>query len=167
MKRPWSSLSASFGAPVASPTRRLGLAAVALGLTLAVYGISSWWGWGMLELTPPDRHHAVRLFWDEHGVFEGWYVNLQEPIRRHRRGYDTMDWQLDIWVTPDGTASWKDEDDLDTAIRDRLLSQAQAEQARAEGERVIAERPWPTGWENWRPPADWTPLALPDGWDNV
>lgn len=41
MKRPWSSLSASFGAPVASPTRRLGLAAVALGLSLAVYGISA------------------------------------------------------------------------------------------------------------------------------
>lgn len=33
------------------------------------------------------------------------------------------------------------------------------------GERVIAAKPWPTGWEDWRPPTAWRPLALPDGWD--
>jgi hypothetical protein len=38
---------------------------------------------------------------------------------------------------------------------------------RAEGERVIAERPWPTGWEDWRPPRDWTRLPLPEDWDVV
>jgi hypothetical protein len=123
-----------------------------------------WWGWGMLELTPPGRRHTVRLVWDEHGVFEGWYVNLQEPIRRRKQGYDTMDWQLDIWVTPDGTPSWKDEDDLESALRDGLLTKAQSEQARAEGQRVIEERPWPTGFERWRPPAEWRSLPLPDGW---
>jgi hypothetical protein len=41
------------------------------------------------------------------------------------------------------------------------------EAVRAEGERVIAEAPWPTGWEEWRPPATWTPLALPADWHVV
>ena len=80
----------------------------------------------MLELTPPNRRHSIRLFWDEHGGFEGWYVNLQEPVRRRPGGYDTMDWQLDLWVTPDGTPAWKDEDDVGTAIRQGLLTQSNA-----------------------------------------
>lgn len=125
----------------------------------------TWWGWGMLELTPPNRRHSIRLFWDEHGGFEGWYVNLQEPVRRRPGGYDTMDWQLDLWVTPDGTPAWKDEADVGTAIRQGLLTESNARLARAEGERLILERPWPTGWEDWRAPEGWTPLSLPQGWD--
>jgi len=42
-----------------------------------------------------------------------------------------------------------------------------AAKVRAEGERVIAERPWPTGWESWRPPAEWQPLPLPEDWHVV
>ena len=34
----------------------------------------------------------------------GWYVNLQEPLRRSRLGFDTDDLILDIWVQPGG--SW-------------------------------------------------------------
>ena len=33
------------------------------------------------------------------------------------------------------------------------------------GERVWRERPWPTGWESWTPPADWVTPDLPEGWD--
>jgi vancomycin resistance protein YoaR len=29
---------------------------------------------------------------------------------------------------------------------------------------VIAESPWPTGWDQWRPPAEWAPLPLPEDW---
>jgi hypothetical protein len=52
-------------------------------------------------------------------------------------------------VTPDGTPSWKDEDDLESAIRDVPLAKTQSEQARAEGQRVIEERPadWVGGLE--------------------
>jgi hypothetical protein len=42
-----------------------------------------------------------------------------------------------------------------------------AARVREEGERVVAERPWPTGWEDWRPPADWCPLPLPADWHVV
>lgn len=40
--------------------------------------------------------------------FAGWYVNLQEPIVRHERGFDTLDHELDFWLHPDGTWSAKD-----------------------------------------------------------
>jgi hypothetical protein len=32
---------------------------------------------------------------------------------------------------------------------------------------VIAAAPWPTGWEDWRPPANWGPLGLPRDWHVV
>jgi len=51
------------------------------------------------------------------------------------------------------------------AVRLGAFTAEQAAAVRAEGERVIAARPWPTGWETWRPPTDWTPLALPSDWE--
>jgi len=45
------------------------------------------------------------------------------------------------------------------------LSKDEAAALRAEGERVIAERPWPTGWENWRPRDGWERPQLPADWN--
>lgn len=59
--------------------------------------------------------------------------------------------------------AWKDEDDFAEAQALGILDPAAAA-IRAEGETVIAERPWPTGWEEWRPDPAWTPPPLPDGW---
>lgn len=81
--------------------------------------------------------------------------------------FDTTDWALDVWVEPDGTWNWKDEDDFARAQELGVLDPAGAAAVRAEGERVIAEHPWPTGWEDWRPPTDWEPLPLPPGWDTL
>lgn len=39
-----------------------------------------------------------------------WYINLQEPIRRTRIGFDTMDHMLDVVIQPDMT-EWKWKDD--------------------------------------------------------
>jgi hypothetical protein len=36
---------------------------------------------------------------------------------------------------------------------------------RAEGERVLAAWPFPTGWEDWQPDPSWTAPELPDGWE--
>jgi hypothetical protein len=52
-------------------------------------------------------------------------------------------------------------------LRDVPLDERSAAKVRAEGERVIASEPWPTGWEDWRPPSDWGPLELPEDWDVV
>jgi hypothetical protein len=121
----------------------------------------------VLQLVRPGVAHALEVLWDESWNFSGWYVNLQAPLRRTRLGYDIADWALDVFVEPDGTPRWKDEDDFAEAVALGVFDEEQAAAVRAEGERVIAERPWPTGWENWRPPAEWEPLPLPEGWDVV
>lgn len=111
--------------------------------------------------------HTVELFWDLEWSFLGWYVNLQAPLIVRGDRFDTTDWALDVWVEPDGEWRWKDEDDFARAQELGVLDSASAAAVRAEGERVVAERPWPTGWENWRPPERWRPLRLPGDWDEV
>nr|MBA2475753.1 DUF402 domain-containing protein [Actinomycetota bacterium] len=59
---------------------------------------------------------------------------------------------------------WKDEDELDEAASLGLLDAAAV---RAEAERVLADPPWPTGWEQWRPDPSWPAPRLPAGWDEV
>jgi len=111
--------------------------------------------------------HTVELFWDEDWNFRGWYVNLQAPLRIHGSFFDTTDFALDVTIDPSGRWAWKDEDDFARAIELGVLDDDAAAKVRAEGERVIAERPWPTGWENWRPPTEWQPLPLPEDWHVV
>ncbi len=120
----------------------------------------------MLRLMPRGRAHAILHFFRPDGSFHGWYVNLEQS-RRTPLGLDVDDHFLDVWITPEGTVEWLDEDELAEAIDRGLISPADAAAARAEGERVVAEWPFPTGWEEWRPPAEWTPPPLPAGWDIV
>jgi len=65
-----------------------------------------------------------------------------------------MDHALDLLIDPDGTWHWKDEDDFLEAQGFGVFTPGQAAAVRAEGERVMAARPWPTGWEEWRPSID-------------
>ena len=64
-----------------------------------------------------------------------------------------------------GEPEWKDEDELAAAVEAGRFTADEAASIRAEGERVWAERPWPTGWEEWLPPAEWAQPELPDGWN--
>jgi hypothetical protein len=134
---------------------------------LASWGIVErvWKGEGRLELTSRTRPHSIRLFWDGEGTFRGWYVNLQAPLRETPFGFDTTDWQLDLWIEPDGAVQWKDEDHLEQAVELRIMAPAEAEEARREAARVLDEWPFPTGWEDWRPDPSWPLPALPEGWD--
>jgi hypothetical protein len=111
--------------------------------------------------------HTVELFWNEAWEFLGWYVNLQAPILVRGNRIDFTDVELDIAVRPDGQWEWKDEDGFAEMQELGILDPAAAAAVRAEGERVIAERPWPTGWEDWRPPPEWEPLPLPEDWHVV
>ena len=71
------------------------------------------------------------------------------------------------WVRPDLSWSWKDEHELEAASRLGRFSPDEAAAIRAEGERVIAAWPFPTGWEDWRPDPSWPIPQLPEGWDRV
>lgn len=129
-------------------------------------GEQTWSRTNLVSLTRWGRAHALGHFFDESfETFLGWYVNLQRPYERDDRGFRTEDHALDIWVPAEtGEPQWKDEDEFAEAVAKGAYD---GPAVRAEGERVWAERPWPTGWEDWRPPADWTPLALPEEWDVV
>jgi hypothetical protein len=110
---------------------------------------------GLLRLTRPGRAHSVLHFRHADGSFRGWYVNLEEPLRRTPDGFEFEDHILDIWIEPGADPRWLDEDELADALARGLMTPAAAAAARAEGERVLAEWPFPTGWEEWRPDPGW------------
>jgi hypothetical protein len=112
----------------------------------------------------PGRRHSIYVFWRGDEELSHWYVNFERPLRRSRVGFDTFDEKLDLIVRPDGSYEWKDEDELEQAAAVGLLD---AHAVRAEAAKVIAEWPFPTGWEGWRPDPAWPLPRLPDGWDRV
>lgn len=126
-----------------------------------------WESTHVLRFERPGTSHSIEIFWHVDWSLFGWYVNLQSPVVVNGNRLDTTDCALDITVEPDGTWAWKDEDDLAEAVELGIWDAAAAAEIRAEGERLIASRPWPTGWEDWRPPAGWGPLSLPEDWHVV
>lgn len=142
-------------------------------------GLRSWrlddavWGRGdTVFLIAPGSAHAVHVQWDELGRFAGWYVNLQEPIRRTSLGFDFLDQELDIVVSPDLDWHWKDRDHLARARQIGLFSPDEANAIEHEAHGVVRDirrraTPFDGSWNDWRPPPNWTTPSLPDGWDRT
>jgi hypothetical protein len=118
----------------------------------------------VLRFEREGARHSIEIYWTTEWRQMSWYVNLQTPVQVRDRFVDTTDQALDVLAFPDGTWQWKDEDELEEAVQLGIWTDTEAVEIRAEGERVIAEHPWPTGWEDWRPPAAWAPLTLPEDW---
>lgn len=116
-----------------------------------------WQGHGVLMLQRPGESYAVWHFW--HGAdreFARWYLNLQEPFRRHDAGYDTQDLELDLLLFPDGRVEVKDEELLDVRVREGRFTQDQVDGIRAEGRRLRRELDrdgpwWDAAWSRWSP----------------
>ena len=121
----------------------------------------------VLRFERAGARHSIEIYWRTDWEHWSWYVNLQSPVVVNGRFVDTTDEARDIVVAPDGGWRWKDEDELAEGVELGIWSEAEAAEIRAEGERVVAAAPWPTGWEDWRPPADWGPLGLPRDWHVV
>jgi uncharacterized protein len=129
-------------------------------------------GWHLGERVTPDESlvlfepgalHSLWLFWVD-SLFSHWYVNFERHLGRSAVGWDYVDDKLDLIVGPDGSWRLKDEDELAAAHAAGFLDAAEV---RAECERVLADPPWPTGWEEWRPDPSWPAPRFPAGWDVV
>ncbi len=123
-----------------------------------------------LHLVRPGEAHAAMVAFDDMGVFAGWYINLQEPLRRTAVGFDYMDQMLDIEVQPDLSWRLKDEAELREEVNRGLMSAAQADEVRAEARRIIDRielraSPFADGWESWRPDPGWPIPGFFPGWD--
>lgn len=121
----------------------------------------------VLRFERAGARHSIEIYWDVDWNQMSWYVNLQSPVVFNGACVDTTDEALDVIVDPGGSWRWKDEDELEEAVRLGIWTEDEAAEIRAEGERVIAAAPWPTGWEAWRPPSGWGPLGLPRDWHVV
>jgi hypothetical protein len=130
----------------------------------------------LLMLMPPASRattawHSVSWFFDQERAFVGWYVNLEAPAARWSSGLDLVDQDLDVWVSPDRTWRWKDEDDFEAATREGLdWSVDEAVEIRAEGLRLTklaeaGEYPFDGTWRDFRPDPGWQLPQLPAGWD--
>ncbi|NUT02239.1 MAG: DUF402 domain-containing protein, partial [Hamadaea sp.] len=136
----------------------------------------TWRGPAILKVLPPGEDYSVWLFRTEDGAFRGWYVNLEEHGVRWDdgsvAGVDIVDQDLDIWVEPDRSWSWKDEEEF--AERLAYSSDywvADGDAVRQVGERVIkrieaAEFPFDGSLRTLTGEAEWTGSQhVPAGWD--
>ncbi|MFJ8926855.1 MULTISPECIES: cytidylyl-2-hydroxypropylphosphonate hydrolase [unclassified Streptomyces] len=131
-----------------------------------------WSGTGVLKLARPGDPWSVWLFWEPGWRFRNWYVNLEAPRARWAGGVDSEDHFLDLSVYPDGSWRWHDEDEFAQAQAVGLMSPAQASEVRSAGRLAVEaienwRRPFPDGWQHWRPDPAWPVPALPADWDRT
>jgi hypothetical protein len=117
---------------------------------------------GLGFVRPGTRHSLWLMF--RGGRFESWYVNFERDSVRRGACFDLVDEKLDLVVFAGGELRLKDEDELAAAARIGYLDE---DEVLRELERVRADPPWPTGWEDWRPDPAWPAPQLPEGWDVV
>jgi hypothetical protein len=98
---------------------------------------STWRGTSTLRLVHEHQWSSVWWFFEPDGTFRNWYVNLEVPLGRDATGLRRVDGVLDVEVLPDGTWSWKDEDEMPAAVAAGRFERQHAEELRAEGERMI------------------------------
>ena len=119
----------------------------------------------LLRLVRPGTGYSTLLEWDTRWNFVEWYVNFERAQQPSPVGFDYVDRALDLVCYPDGRWELLDEDELEEALERGVLTDEDAAAARADAERIVAEWPFPTGWEDWRPDRAWPVPMLPEGWD--
>lgn len=133
-----------------------------------------WQGGDVLYLVHVGMGFKFGGSWDENHIFQGWKIDLIEPIRRTVLGFDYMDQLLDIIVSAD-RSTWyrKDEDEVQEAAARGLFTAEQVRDLYQRGELALHmilnnESPFDRGWESWRPNPAWlVTFDLPQGWDRV
>jgi hypothetical protein len=133
-----------------------------------VLKLDIWRGTGILKMAPAGKPWSVWHFWRADGSFSGWYVNLETPHVRDfgARRTSTSDHVLDLWIHPDRTIEWKDEDELEGAVIAGRYTQAEADAITANARLAIQDieawtSPFADDWKDWIPPTDWRLPAAP------
>jgi hypothetical protein len=108
----------------------------------------------------------------EDGRHLGWYVNLQQPMRRNPVGFEAMDLMLDVVAEPDLSWRWKDLDELHEVVRREILNRELGELVHQTALGVIGDieqgrAPFGDPWPHWRPDPSWSTPELAAGWDIV
>ncbi|MFD0560183.1 uncharacterized protein DUF402 [Stackebrandtia endophytica] len=140
-------------------------------VTATMLSPREWERAGVLMLTLPDPGNSVWWFFEPDGRFRGWYVNLESPLRRWARGFDIHDYALDIWVEPDRSWSWKDEDEFaERTGHPEYWTHAEADEIRAAGEKFVGliesgAAPFDGRYIDNVPDPGWEPSRLPPKWD--
>ena len=126
-----------------------------------------------LILLEPEKYFSILYIWNAAAdAFTGYYINFQLPFTRARLGFDTLDLDLDIVISPSYDWRWKDVEEYQNAIRMGFIRPewvGRVERARAEVAARFKERRYPLdgAWLNWRPDPSWPSPCLPPDWDSA
>jgi hypothetical protein len=125
----------------------------------------------LLILLEPQKFYATIYMW-EHAtsIFQCYYLNFQLPFTRNPLGFETLDLELDIVLSPDYRWRWKDVAEYESGIASGVLSPdwiQGIEQAKAEVFTRLEQRRYPLNgdWLHWQPDPNWAAPSLPNGWD--
>lgn len=130
------------------------------------------WDVDTLWIVRAGDWHSIWVSWLPTGEHYGWYVNLQEPLRRTPIGFSAMDLMLDVVVEPDLCWRWKDDEQFRRIIDLGIFDQGTGAQVRSEALRVIEwiERraaPFDEPWPDWQPDSAWRQPVLSPRWDTT
>lgn len=160
------------GAEVRAPVDTVDGRPLRVPITDWVLEPRTWHSTHVLSRWSPGDAYSIWLFWQtESWRFAGWYINMQSPFIRTQIGFDAADNILDVWVEPDGTSWWKDEDELKEAVRAGAFKGEAAGAIRREARRAVAairgREPFTEAWTRWRPDGAWSVPALKPDWESV
>lgn len=134
------------------------------------------WVWQQrrfLALMRPGAYYAINMVWeDDSDGFVGWYVNFETPFRRSPVGFDTLDLELDLAISPDYSLHWKDTEEYEEGVRRGAISESAAKQI-AVAKRDVLERierrdaPFDGALIDWLPLGNWGVPRLPTGWNRL
>jgi predicted RNA-binding protein associated with RNAse of E/G family len=114
--------------PVRNPRREFGRVVVAKGY------VGEWFIFR-------GRWYDVGKFYDRRRRFTGYYCDIIRPVTRllsnATKTSIITDLFLDLWITPDGRYMVLDEDELDVALAENIISSSLARQARRELQLLI------------------------------
>jgi choline kinase len=119
---------------------------------------------GVLKLHPRGKRHSIWTMRNRDNAFTGWYINLEAELARDGSGISTLDHELDLVLSADGSGyRWKDVGKFEDRVARGEFTSAEAGAIRAEAACVArrldkGDRWWKESWANWRPPAEWGPV---------